>query len=122
MKRIDRIGRTLASAAVLILAGTAAYAQVQLDDRCTISVLNRTAQVRSDGTWTISDVPSNLGLVRARATCQENGVTYEGVSDYFVVPTNGVIGVSPKGVLTAVGVGTVTCASSDIVVVSPSRP
>jgi len=50
VKRTDRIRRTLASAAVLILAGTAARAQVQLDDRCTINVLNRTAQVRARAT------------------------------------------------------------------------
>src|SRR5262245_23993962 len=40
-----------------------------LDDRCVVSILNRTTQVGSNGSWIIDNVPSNFGLVRARATC-----------------------------------------------------
>src|SRR5947207_1454237 len=52
----------------------------QLNENCTVSILNRTAQVRPDGTWRIDNVPTGFGPVRARATCVENGVTRSGQS------------------------------------------
>jgi hypothetical protein len=67
-----------------------ADAHAQLNENSTVSVLNRTAQVGEDGSWVLGNVPSSLGLVRARATCVENGVTRVGQSDYFLVPTDGV--------------------------------
>lgn len=65
-----------------------------LNENCTISVLNRSAQVAADGGWVIANVPTNVGLVRARATCVENGITRTGQSDYFSVPLNGIIQVA----------------------------
>src|SRR3989304_3411437 len=64
-----------------------------LNENCTVSVLNRTAQVKADGTYVIPNVPSNMGLVRVRATCGENGVTRSGQSDWITLPTNGTIDV-----------------------------
>ncbi len=61
----------------------------QLNEHCTVSVLNRTAQVRASGRWRLPDVPANMGRVRARATCIENGLTRSGQSDFFTVPVNG---------------------------------
>ena len=46
----------------------------QLNENCTVSVFNRTAQVRPDGTWIVQNAPANFGRVRARATCVEGGV------------------------------------------------
>lgn len=60
---------------------------VELNQNCTISILNRTANVQEDGSWFIPNVPANLGLVRARATCVRDGVTLSGQSEFFnVVP------------------------------------
>src|SRR3990170_3973445 len=64
-----------------------------LNENCTVSVLNRTAQVKADGTYVIPNVPSNMGMVRVRATCVENGVTRSGQSDWITIPTNGTIDV-----------------------------
>ena len=54
-------------------------AQAQLNESCTISILNRIAQVQPDGSWFIANVPGGFGDSRARATCVENGVTSTGV-------------------------------------------
>ena len=64
-----------------------------LNENCTVSVLNLTAQVEVNGTWVIPNVPSNMGLVRVRATCMENGVTRSGQSDWLTIPTSGSIDV-----------------------------
>ncbi|MEA2465059.1 MAG: hypothetical protein QOJ98_2806, partial [Acidobacteriota bacterium] len=58
----------------------------QLDETCTVSILNRTAQVGPDGEWEIRGVPSNLGLVRARVTCIRNGRTQVGTSQLLTIP------------------------------------
>lgn len=64
----------------------------QLDDRCVVSVLNRTAQVKPDGTWSIPNAPANTGLVRARASCTEDdGTVRSGQSDFFLIPANGAV-------------------------------
>lgn len=63
----------------------------RLNENCTVSVLNRTAQVKADGTWVIPNVPSNMGKVRVRATCVENGITRSGQSDWVFIPTDGTI-------------------------------
>ena len=69
-----------------ILQSTPAQAQeLLLDENCTISILNRTAQVQPDGSWRIDNVPANFGAVRARATCVEGGVTLSGQSGLFDV-------------------------------------
>ena len=62
----------------------------QLNENCTVSILNRTANVQSDGTFSLPNVPSNMGLVRARATCvdTESGVTLSGQSDYVTLIAN----------------------------------
>ena len=72
---------------------TAQLAQVEgatptLDENCTISILNRTARVRPDGSWRIDNVPANMGRVRARATCVKDGRTLSGQSDFFVLAPN----------------------------------
>jgi hypothetical protein len=36
-------------------------------------VLNQTAHVHADGTWTVPNVPANMGPVRARVTCVGSG-------------------------------------------------
>lgn len=59
-----------------------------LDENCVVSILNRTTQVRADGTWNLPNVPANFGPVRARATCVRNGVTLFGQSELFTLAPN----------------------------------
>src|SRR5260370_33243030 len=63
-------------------------AKAKLNQNCVVSVLNRTVQVNADGSWVLPNVPANFGLVRARATCVQNGVTTFGQSDLFSIGTN----------------------------------
>ena len=70
-----------------LLSAVSAFAQ--LNQNCVVSVLNRTVQVSSDGSWVLPNVPANFGPVRARATCVNGGVTTFGQSDFFTIPTNG---------------------------------
>lgn len=60
----------------------------QLNENCVVSVLNRTVSVNPDGSWVLPNVPANFGLVRARATCVQNGVTSFGQSDLFSLGAN----------------------------------
>jgi hypothetical protein len=78
----------------LLLFGWAASSYAQLNEHCTVSILNRTVQVKPDGTWVLPNVPANFGRVQARATCIEGGVTRTGRTDYFLIPTNGSVTLS----------------------------
>jgi len=64
---------------------------VRFDERCTVSVLNRTAKVQLDGSFKLPNVPANFGQVRARATCIQDGITLTGQSDFFTVLSNGTV-------------------------------
>lgn len=63
----------------------------ELDEKCVINILNRTIQVAENGGWSLPNVPSNQGAVRARATCLDDlGATVSGQSGYFNLLTNGI--------------------------------
>ncbi|HET8774762.1 MAG TPA: Ig-like domain-containing protein [Thermoanaerobaculia bacterium] len=89
-----------AAAAALLLAASLGFPtpaqepRPELNETCTVSILNRSTQVAPDGGWVVSNVPTNVGLVRARATCVENGITRVGQSDYFAVAANGLVNVA----------------------------
>lgn len=83
-------GMRAALLALSVLAALPAFAQ--LDETCTVSILNRTARVRPDGTWRIDNVPAGLGKVRARATCVRDGVTVSGQSGFFEITANTING------------------------------
>jgi len=87
-RRSRRRGLLLGLCAIL-LAPVLSQAQ-QLDESCTVSVLNRIANVQPDGTWTLPNIPSNMGQIRARATCLVAGVTSSGQSPFFTVEQVGV--------------------------------
>jgi hypothetical protein len=55
----------------------------QLDDTCIVNVANRTVIPDKDGRWIIPDLPSDASLVRAMVTCQRDGKTLIGHSEYF---------------------------------------
>ncbi|HXG18879.1 MAG TPA: hypothetical protein VNN62_07385 [Methylomirabilota bacterium] len=82
------------SFALLLTLCLATVARAQLNENCTVSSLNRTAQVKPDGAWIAINVPANFGQVRARATCVENGVTRSDQSDLFSIPANGSVTLS----------------------------
>ncbi len=70
-------------AACSIAAPPPSIAQ-QLDEYCTVILLNRTAQVRPDGTWVLTNVPRVPGKHRLRAICTlPDGTVYRGMSDFF---------------------------------------
>jgi alpha-tubulin suppressor-like RCC1 family protein len=77
--------------ALLMSYATIGYGQ--LNENCVMSVLNRTVQVKPDGTWVLPNIPANQGPVRARATCVENGITSAGQSDFFTIPADGSVNV-----------------------------
>ena len=82
--------------ALLVLVSTLpVYAETtKLDENCVINILNRTIQVNKESGWAVPNVPSNMGRVRARATCtKDDGTTVSGQSDYFTLTTNGVTNV-----------------------------
>lgn len=66
-------------------------AQVSLDQNCIVSVLNRNVSVNTDGSWVLPNVPAGFGLVRARATCVNTGVTTSGQSDPFVLNARAIV-------------------------------
>ncbi len=66
--------------ALLALPPSSTHAQ--LNEHRTVSMLNRTARVRADGSWRIPNIPARNQRVRARATCVENGVTRSGQSSF----------------------------------------
>ncbi|HEX6098540.1 MAG TPA: Ig-like domain-containing protein [Thermoanaerobaculia bacterium] len=88
---IPIIARVLVAALICLGTGLTSL-QAQLHENCTVSILNRNGLVRPDGSWRVDNVPAGFGLVRARATCVENGVTRSGESSSFLIPANAVTG------------------------------
>ena len=66
-----------------------------LDDTCIINVLNRTVSAGADGDFALPNVPSTMGLIRARATCVRDSATVAGQTDYFSVVENETVDVGP---------------------------
>ena len=65
-----------------------------VDENCTVNILNRTVQVSPGGGFSLPNVPSTQGQVRARVTCiDDQGLTTSGQTDYFTVATNGITSV-----------------------------
>ncbi len=66
----------------------------QIDETCTVTILNRTAQVHEGGWWSIPNVPVEPGLFRVRVYCTKNGVTMGGQSGYFLLQPNSLASIS----------------------------
>ena len=99
---------------LLLALSLATVAHAQLNENCTVSILNRTAQVKPDGTWIAPNVPANFGQVRARATCVENGITRSGQSDFFSIPATGAVN------LPAIQLGAVAQILSSLTLSAPT--
>ena len=89
-------------------------ASAQLNETCTVSILNRSTQVRPNGTWIVTNIPVGQGRVRARAVCTFNGVTRFGQSDLFIVPPNGSV------TLTPIIFGPITPIASSLLLTAPT--
>ncbi len=77
------------SCALIGWLALAPAAFAQLDQNCTVSILNRSARVDSSGAWRINNVPVNAGAVRARATCLDaGGVTQAGQTSFIALLPN----------------------------------
>lgn len=72
----------------MLLATVISAQSMRVDETCTISILNRTVQANSDGSWQLPNVPSFMGRIRARANCLVDGQTVSGQSDFFPVVVN----------------------------------
>src|SRR4051794_5936010 len=75
-----------------VLLAPALFAQ-QLNEHCTVSILNRIAQVKPNGSWHIDNIPFTPGALRARSACVDGGVTVLGQTDIFNVPRTLQVGV-----------------------------
>ncbi|MBL9128891.1 MAG: carboxypeptidase regulatory-like domain-containing protein, partial [Verrucomicrobiales bacterium] len=73
--------RLLAACFLWAWAATSVWAQ--LDENCTVTILNRSAQVNPGGWWGLPNVPREVGYFRVRATCVHDGVTTVGQSGYI---------------------------------------
>ena len=69
--------------------GRGSAARCELRRQC----VERTVQVAADGSWLMPNVPSNMGRIRARATCTQDDATVSGQTDYFTVVRDGVASV-----------------------------
>ena len=93
--------RQIVSACVLLLVTIPAFAQ--LNENCTVSILNRTSQVKPDGTWKIDNIPANFGPVRAQVRrCLLSGaLSSVGCSERsgggVPAPEAGAVGAAPGG-------------------------
>jgi hypothetical protein len=112
----SRASKVLQIVAVgMLMLCTAGLGQ-NLDENCTVSVLNRTVRVNPDGSWVLPNIPANFGQVKARATCVRNGLTTSGESAFFTIPVNGAVNL-PAIVL---GAATQVPASLSITPANPS--
>jgi alpha-tubulin suppressor-like RCC1 family protein len=109
------VGRFRRGAILLILmCGINLSGAQQLNQNCVVSILNRTAQVKPDGSWDLPNIPANFGDVRARATCVENGVTRSGQSELFTVLANRMNAIPP------IVLGPVTPIPTEVTVTAPN--
>lgn len=90
MIRTIKLGIFLFTLNLLLLSG-GFYSFAQLEENCVVTIFNRSVQVKPDGSWLIPNVPADVGLLRARATCVTGGVTLAGSSSFFSVPVGGSI-------------------------------
>ena len=87
---------------LLITLALLPSARAQLDETCTISILNRNSRVQTSGSWRIDNIPAGFGRVRARATCIQSGITRYGQSKLFTISANTVTGFDAKIIFGAV--------------------
>jgi hypothetical protein len=90
-------GRTTAIALFLSLAASiASGATPRLDQNCTAVIANRSVRVNTDGTYTVPNVPADIGLYRVRVVCkQPDGTVVQGQSGFVPLVANGSTQIPP---------------------------
>ncbi|MFT6306950.1 MAG: Leucine-rich repeat (LRR) protein, partial [Halioglobus sp.] len=69
--------------------GSVSGTSSQVCDTETVQLLNRSTSVLADGTFTLSNIPSNQGFVKARGTCvKSDGSVLTGETQYFQITSN----------------------------------
>ena len=112
----ERSGRrALVLAAAIGALGAAAAAQTP-SGTCVVSILNQTANVQADGSWTLPNVPTNMGPVRARMTCVANGITASGTSDLLTLVKDRMNAIPP------LALGAAAPTPARIAVAGPASP
>lgn len=110
-------GFCVALLAIFAMGGGTKTGQAQqLNQNCVVSILNRIVQVNADGSWVLPNIPAGFGLVRARATCVQNGITSFGQSDLFNIQANLMNAIPP------IQLGGVTPIPIAITVQAPTTP
>lgn len=64
----------------------------QLNQNCTVTILNRSVQADSSGNWLLTNIPTGFGPVRGHAVCSQNGKTQFGKTGAYSLTPNGVVG------------------------------
>ena len=82
------ITRKILALSLVLLSFQVSAAELPLNEKCVVNILNRTVNVQKNGAWFLPNVPANLGKVRARATCLLDGETIIGATDFFTVDNN----------------------------------
>ena len=68
-----------------LLQMTTIPARAQLNGECTVTVNGQAVAVRSDGSFRVTNIPARQELVRVHTTCQIEGLTLHGVSEFFEI-------------------------------------
>jgi len=83
-------GRLVPSLRVAVLWATSTLIFVHAvsgQEACSVSILNQSSYIQPDGSWTVANVPANMGQVRARVNCQGTGTV--GTTQCSVTTING---------------------------------
>ena len=80
----------------------------EIDESCTVSILNRSEQVNEGGWFGIANVPVERGLFRLRVYCMRDGETIYGQTDFF----------EPSSIPDRISVGEITLGELDPLPVS----
>lgn len=72
-------------ACIALLQTTALPARAQLNDECTVTVNGQTVAVSADGSFLVTNIPAGQELLRVHVTCQNEGITLYGVSEFFPI-------------------------------------
>jgi hypothetical protein len=68
----------------------AAVPATKLDQNCVATIANRSVQVKANGTYTIPNVPTDIGLYRVRVVCKTaGGAVIQGQSGFVSLIANG---------------------------------
>ena len=101
--------------AVVAAALLSPLASAQLNQNCVATIANRSVQVSANGTFSVPNIPSDVGYYRVRVLCENGGVTTQGQSAYITLVGNGNTKIPP------ITFGAVTPPPISIQITAPSQ-